>query len=289
MASMALAGCDIINGDDNGGNPAATGDDAVSVKALNGLWHTKGYIENYYWAFDAKGRFAYYISGRRIVQEGTLLPYASEAYYKGNYRVNGYTIEFSNVQYDGFHETYGSFKYFSDQNGITGGKLLDTPLKNPGKEDNFSLLFEFKDASCLRIVIDRDGLRDNYDWFFDYVGSRGNVTIPTHKIPGAVWPKDKLPPDLPEYKGGRIMSTNSSSQYYINVKIDGSTRENYIAYYESVVQSGWKLYSYVSDDIEKFKRGEDFKNSSTFNKGAYEVTISYSVNELNQAGIIWWK
>ena len=275
------------NGDDDNGNPTGSAEDAISVKALEGLWHTKGFIENYYWSFDANGRFSYYISGKQV-QQGSSLPWASEAYYKGNYRVNGYTIEFYNVQYDGFFEYYGSFEYFPDQNEITSSKLLDTPLKNPKKEDDFSLMFEFKDAIRLRIAIDRSD-RDSYDWFFDYVGTKDNITIPTHKIPGSEWTKDKLPPDLPEYKSGRIMSTATSSQYYICIKIDESTRENYIDYYESMVQSGWVLYAYVSDDIEEFKQGNDFRNSSTFDKGSYQVTISYSLNELLQAEIVWWK
>ena len=289
VVTIMFAACDSKKGDDDeNGNPAVTADDVVSVKALAGLWHTSGFIEDFYWSFDANGRFAYYISGEQAAQGGNL-SWASEAYFKGNYRVNGYTIEFYNVQYDGFFEYVGSFKYFPDQKGITSSKLLDTPLQNPEKEDDFSLMFEFKDASRLRIVIDRDELRDNYDWFFDYVGSRGNITIPTHRIPDSEWPKDKLPPDLPEYKGGRIMSTSTSNQYYMCITIDGSSRENYIAYYESMVQAGWELYAYVSDDIEKFKQGEDFSNSSTFDKGSYQVSINYNLNELGMAEIIWWK
>ena len=289
--TIMFAACDNNNpGDDDGNgkdNPAVTADDAISVKALKGLWHTSGFIEDFYWSFDANGRFAYYISGYQPPQ-GSSLSWSSEAYFKGNYRVNGYTIEFYNVQYDGFFEYVSSFKYFPDQEKITSSKLQDTPLQNPEKVDNFSLMFEFKDASRLRIVIDRDELRDNYDWFFDYVGTRGNITIPTHNIPGSEWPKDKLPPDLPEYKGGRIMSTETSNQFYIRINIDGSTRENYIAYYESMIQAGWELYAYVSGDIEKFKQGDDFYNTSTFDKGSYQVSINYNLNELGVAEIIWW-
>ena len=85
------------------------------------------------------------------------------------------------------------------------------------------------------------------------------------------------------------MSMATSSQYYINIKIDGSTRENYIAYYESMLKSGWVLDNYTADDIEKFKQGVDFRNSCAFDKGSYQVTIGYSINELGQAQIIWWK
>jgi len=278
------------NSTNSGGDTIPTGDDAISMNALAGLWHTKGYIENYYWSFGADGRFAYYISGSRLVQDGLLKPYASESYFKGSYRVNGNTIEFYNVQYDGFSENYGSFKYFSDQSGLTGDKLLDTPLQEPEKVDDFTSLFEFKNASRLRIVIDRGGLRDNYDWFFDYVGTRGNITIPSHSLPGSAWPRDELPPDLPEYRAGRIMSTKTSSQYYLNVVIDGSTREDFIDFVECMVQSGWIWYSNSTEsEFEEFKKGENFKNGSTLNKGAYQVSVIYSVNELNQAEIIWWK
>ena len=283
-----FASCDKDgDGDGGNGNPATTAEDVVSVKALAGLWHTKGYIENYYWSFSANGQFVYYISGRQVAQ-GITRAWASESYYKGNYRVNGYTIECYNVQWDGFFEYNGSFKYFPDQNGITGNKLLETSLQKTEKQDDFSLMFEFKDATRLRIAIDRSD-KDSYDWFFDYVGTRGNITIPTHSIPGSEWPKDKLPPDLPVYKGGRIMSTATSTQYYLKVYIDGSTRENYVAYYESMLQSGWVLDNYISDDIEKFKKGDDFRNSCSFDKGSYQVSIGYSINELGRVEIIWWK
>ena len=65
-----FASCDKDNGDGDGGNgnPATTAEDVVSVKALAGLWHTKGYIENYYWSFNDKGQFVYYISGKQVAQ-----------------------------------------------------------------------------------------------------------------------------------------------------------------------------------------------------------------------------
>ena len=268
-----------------------TGDDAVSVNALAGIWSAHGYIDYYYWSFGEDGRFAYYVTSGQVPMNpsaGVNMAYASEAYFKGNYRVNGNTIEFYNCQSDAYFEYNGTLKYFKNRD-FSGAILLDTPLQNSEKIDDFSLMFEFKNASRLRIVIDR-GLRDNYDRLFDYVGARSNIAIPSHSLPGSAWPKDELPPDLPEYSGGRIMSTRTSSQYYMNIRIDGSTRENFIDYVERMAQSGWSWYSSSTEsEFEEFKRGENFRNSSTFNKGAYQVSVIYSVNELGQAEIIWWK
>ncbi|MCL2158639.1 MAG: zinc ribbon domain-containing protein [Oscillospiraceae bacterium] len=272
----------------NNGMTKPTGDDAVSMNALVGLWHTSGFIEDYYWSFGADGRFAYYVSAYDT-GVGVNMGYASESYYKGNYRVKGDTIELYNCQGDSFFEYISDFKYFKNRD-FSGDIFLDTPLQKSEKVDDFTVIFEFKNASRLRIVIDRGDLRDNYDRFFDYVGTRDDIEIPSHSIAGSAWPKDELPPDLPEYTVGRIMSTETSSQYYLNIKIDGSTREDYIGYVESMVQAGWEWYSSSTEsEFEEFRRGEDFRNASTFNKGAYQVTVSYSVNELNQAEIIWWK
>ena len=269
-----------------------TGENAISMNALVGIWSTRGFNNFYYWSFGDDGRFAYYVTSGQVPMNpsaGVNMAYASEAYFKGNYRVNGNTIEFYNCQHDSFFEYNGTLKYFKTRD-FSSSMLLDTPLQNSEKADDFSLMFEFKNASRLRIVIDRGGLRDNYDWLFDYVGTRGNVTIPSHSLPGTAWPKDELPPDLPEYNGGRIMSTNSSSQYYIKIKIDGSTREVFIDYVERMAQSGWDWYSNsTKSEFEAFKRGEGFKNGSTLEKNGYSITVCYSVNEIGLVEIIWWK
>ena len=270
--------------------PPSTGDNATTMNALAGIWYHGATISNYYWSFGADGRFAYYISAKVLSNPyiSTLTPYVSEFYYKGNYRVNGNVIEFFNCQVDSYFEYYSStYKFFPDRD-FSGNIFLDTPLQNPAREDDFTLSFEFINASRLRIIINRTDNSDNYDWLFDYEGTKGDVSIPTQN-PTSAWPADKLPPDLPAYSEGRIISSNSTGQYYITIKIDGSTREYYIDYVERMVQSGWEWATLTKEKFEAFKRGEDFRNSSSFEKNGYRIAVIYSVNEIGLAEIIWWK
>ena len=225
--------------------PSSTGNDAVSMNALIGLWWYRGWAEIYYWNFGEDGTFAYYVP-----TVSASVNYWNEYYLKGKYRVNGNVIECYDCYFDSYSATTGrDAKYFnaSERINLPENILLETPLKDPKKVDDFSILFEFIDSMQLRIVSDRSGIH-GYDADFsylDYNGNGHNVTIPTHTLPGFTWPKDKLPPDLPEYRNGRIRSvepiTNSSDGSTIRIYIDKTTREdgkNYI--FNLIQQEGWE-------------------------------------------------
>ena len=250
VVTTMFASCDKKNGDDDGNPPASVGD-PVSVKALVGTWWMIGWSDVYYWNFAMDGRFAYYI--------GTVanVSYWNEYFLKGKYRVNGIVIEFYDCQFDSYSSPTGrNAKYFnSDRYDMPKNLLLETSLVDPKNVDDFTVKFEFFNTTLMRIVTDGSTrTRENYDEDFTYsdYGDGHNVTIPTHTIPAVEWPKDKLPPDLPEYQNGRVRSvepiTNSTNGSTVEIIIDKTTREdgkNYI--YRLIQEEGWQLTTWMNE------------------------------------------
>jgi len=236
-------------------DPPSVGD-PVAVNALVGTWWMRGWAEIYYWTFGTDGNFAYYVP--------TISPnvdYWDEYFIKGKYRVNGNAIEFYDCYFDSDHINQSvhakNVKYFGDSERINmpQNKLLETPLKDPKKIDDFKILFEFFDALRLRIVSDRSGLH-GYDSDFSYLDYNGNghkVTIPTHSLPGLAWPKDKIPSGVPEYNDGRIRVVDTSRAGQVSIIVDRTTRDYFANYINNLILLGWKAsFSdvWISDAME---------------------------------------
>ena len=246
--------------------PPSVGD-PVSVNALVGLWGTRGYATLYIWAFGKDGNFAYYKATYTDSPTRT-----TEYFSKGKYRVNGDNIEFYDCQDD--HQTialYRHWKYFGDDPPkYTADTMLNTPLEDPKKADDFSILFEFIDTKLLRIVIDRG---DKYDMDFGYVGDSHNIVIPTHSLPGVAWPKNQIPFDAPEYVNGRVrsVSTNSSGNE-LHVVIDRTTRKDMSEYVERLRQAGWSP-RYGEADLKAALEG--INTNSSLGKDDYKIAFEF--------------
>jgi len=245
---------DAVSGGGTVHSTQTTGD-AVSVKALAGSWYTGNSNESYYWAFDTDGRFAYYVCIYTPYNSFIVgsLPSVAEYYFQGKYRANGSVIENYDIQgHSRFIYGTQSEYFYKLDNATIAKQLLTTSLKAKEKIDNFSVKFEFINNMLLRIVIDRKN-NDIYDWDFGYIGNSHNVTLPTHSIPAAAWPKNILPNDLPEYRKGRIRSVTPTSARYgsvVKITIDKTTRKDAIDYIISTLvrQEGWKSYTGIFGD-----------------------------------------
>ena len=235
----------------NSSGNTSTGNDAVSMNALAGSWWASGKSESYAWAFSADGIFATgYTSSSRIP-----VAYATTGVYqytiKGNYRVNGYIIEFYNCQMSDDFSYKMSGRYLTSEEAA---KLLNTLLDKPREIDDFSIQFEFYDAMNLRIINSRTEA-NSYDVILPYNGNSHNVTAPTHQIPSKPWPKDLLPSDFPEYgSGGRVESVEKDNIGNVTIYIDRTTLETYVDYCNRLLQLGWS-FKYSSETIEEVKGG----------------------------------
>ena len=143
-------------------------------------------------------------------------------------------------------------------------------------------MFEFTDSMLLRIVSDR--ALASYDTNFNYIDyneTGHNVQIPTHRLPGAEWPKDSLPKSMPVYDKGRVRKINFEDGYaYITVDgnqsrvqsadvviyIDNSSQADVMDYSETVLKNGWHLKEPENKNSisEYIQKGEQchFENSS---------------------------
>ena len=220
----------------------STGNDAVSMNALVGTWGCRDNGgEHFYYVFEANGNFTYY-RGSTYSTDGLFTRY--EFYTKGKYRVKDHVIEFYDCQRDS--HMGASWKYF----GV--GSFLDlqydipfdsTPLEDPRKADNATVMFEFTNATTLRIISESGIVWGNYDMDFKYMGNSRSVTVPTHRIPvpDLAWPKNKLPPEVPAYTDGSIREIDDTSHdRTVYIYIERTSREALVDYGERLIQSGWE-------------------------------------------------
>ena len=255
------------NGDST--QPPDTTQPPSGNNALVGSWYFHASTLWFHFAFGENGNFAYYVASRATNNS------ISETYVKGKYRVNGNNVEFYDNQVDSYFG-YGSWKYFGNsQHELSEKELLDTSLKDTEKTDNFSMKYEFLDASRLRIILDRDNIRDRYDEVFYRIGTApdDNTQITTPNLPGLVWPAAELPTDVLEYSGGRVREVDTSRGEVI-IMIDNTTREYYISYFNSLIQSGWiDSYEEEFDDFVKGVRSTHW--AAGLQKGSYRLSVSW--------------
>ena len=250
--------------------PSPSGGDSVSSNALVGSWYYHAGTFWFHFAFGEDGRFAYYVASRSGTNNSI-----NETYVKGKYRASGNNVEFYDNQVDSYFG-YGSWKYFGNsQHELTAKELLETPLIDTEKTDNFSMMFEFLDATRLRIILDRDNVRDRYDEVFYRIGTAPTDNVPiTPSLPGNAWPKDKLPADVLEYSGGRVREVDTSRSGEVIIMIDNTTREYYISYFNSLIQSGWTdPYPEEFDDFVRDVRSTHW--AAGMQKGSYRLSVSW--------------
>ena len=254
-------------------NDPKTGDpfgDPISTNALAGNWgrHEKRLP---YWVFGADGRYVSYDAQSIAYNPSTgIMASKYERWEQGKYRVNGNAIEFYDCRVSSYFKYNSSWLYFDETPyNLPANTLLDTPLPDPEKIDDYSVKFEFHDAMRLRLVVDRSLI--NYDSDFDYDGDRHNVAIPTHSIPAAAWPAE-LPSFIPEYgSGGRLREADTTShEGEISIVIDRTTREACSDYIRRVLQADWDN-PWDDDDIEDAINGNYV---SALEKNEHRLTIS---------------
>ena len=222
--------------------PPPSGDNS-----LVGSWFPDGRGRISIWSFGADGRFAYYERATTSYNPDPshfILASKYELYLQGKYRANGDTIECYDVSSDSYFDFGSNVKYFGDSDfRVIAEKLLNTPLQDSEKMDNFSVKYEFLNTMCLRLVIDTKNIQ--YDWDFDYLGNSHNVTIPTHSLPGVAWPKALLPTGTPEYSGGRIRNvydTRANGSGELRIYVDKTTGQAFENYINSLLDAGWENY-----------------------------------------------
>jgi len=301
ILALSLAACDFFTGggnnstgtshpansgqstNDNGSTaqPTATGDDAVSKNALIGSWKYLQIPRGDLWIFGEDGSFVMVHVFQSITPGSSdkRWDYASVSIVKGKYRVNAYNIECYDCQYSGkskLDENYFG-PLISNQAALD---LLFEPLSNPEKYDDFIVEFEFTNAMFLRIV-NYFHEEEDYDLEFEYIsGDSHNATIPTHIIPSREWPKNSMPPGLPEYNGGRKRHVEINNDVYNSV-LGGNTTEalvyidkttsmalsNYIDY---LLQAGW-----TADwgNIEEVVARESENIACSYKKDGHAVVI----------------
>lgn len=266
----------------------ATGENAISMNALVGVWLTRGWSDVYWLEFGTNGNFAYY--------RGTIsasVNYWNEYYMKGKYRTNGNVVECYDCQFDSFEETSLSgnvarnHRYFDNYKRLDmpDNLLIETRLQDPKNADNFSIMFEFIDSMTLRIIKDGGSINMEFDdCDFNYHADSHNVAIPTHSIPGVEWPKDMLPPDLPEYINGRIRSVYPLSEpgYTVDIRIDQTTLEDIRGYADSLIQAGWTS-AYGDNDLKRLIDGE----GGTYYFNNREMNYSCSIALMGEEESRW--
>jgi hypothetical protein len=223
---------------DQSGVQESTNNDAISMNALVGTWGLyAGNKTHYYWDFKADGNFSYY---RASWHDYTS---KNEFFYKGKYRVKDHAIEFYDCYLDSNNGR--SWKYFSVGSflELQYDVSFDIPLINPKKRDDVSMTFEFIDSMRLRFISENGIVWGNFDMVFHYMADSHNVAIPAHRIPvpGLLWPKDKLPPEVLEYESGSIREVDDTSRSReIYIYIERTTREDIIDYGKRLIKSGWE-------------------------------------------------
>jgi len=274
MVSSAFVACNDKNPDDD---PVVTGDDAVSVNALVGSWRVSINGFYIYWDFGKDGSFAYYVANQRSVSANY------ESFTKGKFRVKGSVIELYNCQNDSESTGY-SYKYFGDsRSSIPANTLLNTPLKDAKKSNDFSMVFEFIDVMRLRIIIDLGNPIDKYDTRFTYREDKHNVTIPSHSLPGLAWPKNDIPSGVPEYSDGRIWKVETVSGS-IRIEIDRTTHADLLKYVNGLLQAGWKDYNGYENVSEWLIEGK--YSYSTFEKTDYHY-LGITINEYGDVTLVY--
>ena len=205
-----------------------SGDAAAAMKALEGSWYYyDGWYTGHIWTFSADGRFAGLVASQVSYTNnvGTHWESAYRHLLKGKYRINGCVIECYDCQIS------SDFKMgvnpWAGTINLTASELINTPLSDPDKTDNFSMEFEFYDAMTLRLVCKRSAL-DRYDEEFEYYsGDSHDVTVPTFRIPAREWPEAFVKMGMPKYDDGRIRYAgnrmNGDKVSEVNVEIDFST------------------------------------------------------------------
>ena len=270
MVSMALAGCDIVNDDEN---PATKGDDAVSVKALIGGWSNTTYSAN--WIFTDKGKFgaAFFLRSSSS---------AFQAQIRGEYKVSGGVIKFTKCYLSSalaFEEVkWGDYK-------DAWRKLIETPLPEAKKVDDFSSEFEFFDIALLRLRYDQTVIGSD-DQDFKRTSDPVSVPIPTHRIAPAKWPSNLLSPDMPAYTGDRIrqvdqstVDTETAPEYrYVWITIDRASADAFLAYTAKLRTAGWSGpdNEEIRKELNKVDPASILYNSYNvhFRKGCYYLIFT---------------
>ena len=267
-ALVALIAIIAISAHKGGPGPKPpSGDAAIAMKALAGNWgkHEKKLP---YWVFGPDGRFAYY-DAQSINNYDTYITSYYERWVQGKYSVSGYTIELYDCRVSSYFKYGRGWKYFDKSPyKLPANTLLDTPLPKSGggstteTKDDFTVMFEFQSATCLRLVMNNK--LDQYDCDFDYDGDSHNVTLPTLRIPASEWPEAFVKLGMPKYDDGRIRYVGNRKSgdkvSEVNVEIDSSTPAYFEGYIDRLLQSGWSLE-------------DDWGRESVYEKDGYKLTV----------------
>jgi len=272
--------------------PTSSGNDTVSQNALVGSWNfinSVGRKDMPLWVFGADGTFAYYTynEGKENLGGNNTM---YERWVQGKYRVNGNVIEFYNCRVASYIKSYSGREYIDyikeKNNGVmSDNMLLYTPLPETGSpyitsttehRNNYSAMFEFSDATHLRLVTEGDLLDTDAD--YEYDGSSRNVAVPTHRIPGLAWPKSELPSDVLEYgNGGRVRNVYKAKGD-INIVIDNTTRNAVCDYAISLMQSGWSAMTRDAEEyVQEFRQGKYETYDEFFSKGSYNLHVTMRI------------
>jgi hypothetical protein len=247
----------------SGNSPA--GNDSASMNALTGNWgaYNPDFKDMPYWVFAADERFAYYDTDKvRDVPTGYYQYY--ERWIQGKYRVKGSGIELYDCKVSSYYSNSNKNYLGGSPYDLPANALLDTALPEPEKTRDFSVEFEFISAERLRIISNVVDGKDKYDKEFVYYGPGHNVEVPTQNMPGLAWPKDALPPDLPEYTDGRCRSVDTEEGRIYNDKadrivdtkfttitIDGTSSTALAAYADHLLRDGWAFKRlYTNEDLQ---------------------------------------
>jgi len=144
---------------------------------LVGVWYGSEYgfhgNSMYYWAFDTNGRFAYLFTAYEPPQGGgDIGSSVREILIKGNFVVNGNTIECYNVKCDDYFSWGDKWRYFKDRScENVAGRLLQTSLQKPKSIESFTVNYSDIDELTIMIDIDRVGFPDIYVMEFTKIDS----------------------------------------------------------------------------------------------------------------------
>ena len=171
--AFALAACDATSNNQQSGDLANSD---TSESPLVGTWiqREEGVHGNgmYVWSFGEDGRFAYLYSAYEPPHGGGEIESSvAERLMQGRFREDGSTVELFDVRLDDYFSWGDNWRYFPDRDPeVFADLLLATPLKKSKKTGDFSAEFVLKDATTLRLAVDRGEWPDQYDWEFELVG-----------------------------------------------------------------------------------------------------------------------
>ena len=278
-----------------GGNNTAAGgqaqasDEAVAMNALAGSWYWySGWGSNHIWHFSADGGFVR-LHATQLDYRGSDMSYGfkSQSFTKGNYRVNGHLLEFYNCQTSSDLEA--GVKVWSGLSIASIIEVMNSPLKNPSADRDFSVEFEFADSMRLRLVSTGRKVLTYDAEFAYYSGDSHDVTLPAISIPSRAWPKDELRGNLPEFTEGRLrlVNTNTGRVGSGYIYFDRTSFEGFTNYVNLLVQEGWSVEQWDEKNLSallagnedavecRLTKGKDFLRVTPFKNGNFTLLVNY--------------